>query len=78
MRPELFVVLSGCLTFCVPLILAVRELIILRKDKNGGGDWRPRPVPDAAPKPLPPCLMVPLGPRGVINLPQRTRELELV
>ena len=55
MRPELQVFLSGCLTFGIPLVLAFRELRLLRR----GGSWRPDPAPDPQPKPLPPCLLVP-------------------
>jgi hypothetical protein len=78
MRPELQVFLSGCLTFGVPLILALRELVVLRRG-NGGG-WRPRRVPETAPRPLPPCLLVPTAPRrpAPVENVTRTRELELV
>jgi len=66
MRPELQVFLSGCLTFGVPLVLAVRELMLLRR----GGSWRPDPAPEPQPRPLPPCLLVPQL--------TRVRELERV
>ncbi len=57
MRPELQIFLSGCLTFGVPLVLALRELVLLRR--HDGDDWpRDRP-PEDGPKPLPPCLLVP-------------------
>ncbi len=57
MRPELQIFLSGCLTFGVPLVLALRELVLLRR--YDGDDWpRDRP-PEDGPKPLPPCLLVP-------------------
>jgi hypothetical protein len=57
MRPEVQIFLSGCLTFGVPLVLAIRELVLLRR--HDGDDWpRDRP-PEDTPKPLPPCLLVP-------------------
>jgi hypothetical protein len=43
MSPELVVVLSGTLTFGVPLVVAVREVIVTRR----GGGWRPPPRPRA-------------------------------
>ena len=62
------VILSGTLTFGVPLALAVRELIILRRPQ--GGAWRgddptptiPRPLPPNAPRRLPDCLIPKLVP----------------
>ncbi|HEX2943947.1 MAG TPA: hypothetical protein VHO91_23020, partial [Rhodopila sp.] len=57
-----FVLLSGSLTFGVPLALAVRELLVLRP--AGGGNWRdltePEPPPVAGPTysgKLPDCLL---------------------
>ncbi len=59
MSPELVVVLSGTLTFGVPLVVAVREVIVTRR----GGGWRPERLPDPRPvKPLPPCLLPPFPP----------------
>jgi hypothetical protein len=76
MRPELQVILSGSLTFGVPLILAVRELLILRR---GSGGWRPDPKPeDETPKPLPPCLLIHFQPRPPAPEAPKTRVLELV
>jgi hypothetical protein len=64
MDSETHILLSGALTFGVPLILAIRELFILRRDNRGGG-WHdpapdPLPVPPRPPmgqKPLPDCLI---------------------
>ncbi len=81
MRPDVQILLSGSLTFGVPLVLAVRELIVLRR--NGGSGWSP--PPDEAPEPgpltpqsrtLPACLLPPydLPP----DFSERARELELV
>jgi len=80
------VILSGCITFGVPLILAIRELIVVRRPPRGGwnGDGPPPPAPivpppDASPQrynplqPLPDCLI----PRPYAE-PARTRIPELV
>ena len=74
------VILSGALTFGIPLILAFRELAALRKPQGGswGGDG-PRtpapPPPDLTPvhKPLPDCLI----PKPMGDAPSRVRVLEL-
>jgi hypothetical protein len=49
------------LTFGVPLLLAVRELVVLRRGSSGGGfgDWRDAPPRPPMPPQLPPCLLVP-------------------
>ena len=73
-----YVVLSGALTFGVPLALAVRELIELKRRDGGGweGDGpppsKPPPPPRTGQKPLPECL-IPKPTRAV-----RLRELEEV
>ena len=64
------IILSGLLTFGVPLAFAVRELIVVRRPRPGswGGDGPPPPAPvtpppDTSPewiavrKPLPDCLI---------------------
>jgi hypothetical protein len=70
------VVLTGALTFAVPLLWAVHELMVVRREDRG--DWggeppkAPDPVPlqpDARPN-LPDCL--------IPRLPARSRELEHV
>jgi hypothetical protein len=43
------ILLSGALTFGVPLALAVRDLLTMRRDR-GGGSWPPQPE---APPPRP-------------------------
>lgn len=72
-----FVLLSGTITFGVPLALAVRELFELKRRDDGGweGDGplpsKPPPAPVTGQKPLPDCLIPRLPPR-----PVRIRELE--
>jgi hypothetical protein len=78
MSPELQILLSGALTFGVPLLLAVRELVLLRRAPRGG--WRPDPTPPAptpppppsGEKPLPDCLI----PKPLPKSATRPRELE--
>jgi hypothetical protein len=56
MRADVQAILSCSLTFGVPLVLALRELKLLRR----GGGWSPDRIPDdETPRPLPPCLFVP-------------------
>ena len=83
MNPGTQIILSGTLTFGVPLALAVRDLITLRRPQ--GGSWRPEPPEPVAPRPsggggltrpaLPECLLI--AARGQ---PQHaaSRNLELV
>lgn len=75
-----FVLLSGTLTVGVPLVLAVRELLELRRRDDSGWDGDgptpfppPPPPPIAGNKPLPDCLIPRLAPQ-----PVRRRELEEV
>ena len=49
MTPGTQIILSGTLTFGVPLALAVRDLIALRRPS--GGSWRPEPPEPIAPPP---------------------------
>lgn len=66
MSPGTQIILSGTLTFGVPLALAVRDLIVLRRSSGGGG-WRPEPPEPVRPLPrgggspavrkLPACLI---------------------
>jgi hypothetical protein len=66
MSPELVVILSGTLTFGVPLVVAVREVIVTKR----GGGWRPERLPDPRPvKPLPPCLLPPFPPLARLRAP---------
>ncbi len=60
MTPETQILLSGALTFGVPLAFAVRELVVLRRPPRGGGGGGGPPAPAPAPpkpKPLPDCLI---------------------
>ena len=70
MRPDLQIFLSGCLTFGVPLVYALRELFLLKRDRGPG--WQPDPPPETPQKPLPPCLLEAL--KGAPSKP----DLELV
>ena len=69
MESSTIILLSGALTYGVPILLAVRELVALRRHRDGpggpGGGRRPAtPVPPkprggapTAPRPLPACLI---------------------
>jgi hypothetical protein len=78
MSPETQILLSGALTFGVPLAFAVRELVLLRRDRGAGGGAGPAKAPAApppAPRPaasLPDCLI----PRPAPRPAERARELE--
>ncbi len=73
MAPGLQVILSGVLTFGVPLVVAVHELVVTKR----GGGWRPERLPEPTPqKPLPPCLIPNLGPRPPIADAPRPKVLE--
>ncbi len=77
MRPEIQVLLSGALTFGVPLILAVRELLVLDR-----GSTRPAAGDGPASEPssplLPPCPMLEARELIPIVPVARTRILERV
>ncbi len=58
MSPATQVLLSGLLTFGVPLLFALHELLALRRADRGGPPPPPAPPPrPPAPKPLPDCLI---------------------
>lgn len=66
-----FVLLSGGLTFGAPLVLAIRELLVLRP--GGGQNWRDAAEPEPPPVPgttfngpLPDCLI----PKLHVRLPE--------
>ena len=84
MDGSMFVILSGTLSFGVPLAVEVRELLVLRPGR-GEGDrdplpeiTPPPPAPSAAgpTRPLPACLIPTLPPR--VAVPRTTRQLEPV
>ncbi len=71
MDPRMQVVLSGTLTFGVPLLLALRELLVLRRDGRGAGGpgghgpgerrpLPPRPDGQSSSPRLPACLLPPM------------------
>ena len=67
MTSETFVLLSGTLTFGVPLAIALCELMTLRQAPRGGDEPPPQPWPPRSPKPLPECLLPkPIGIRNPI------------
>ena len=88
MSPDVHILLSGALSFGVPLLLAVRELVVLGRESRAGsakgGDAReqvPAPPPPAGEPslpPLPPCLVEALrgGPEPVGTGEPRVRVLE--
>lgn len=65
MTPATQVILSGTLTFGVPLLLAIRDLVWL---KQGRGSW------DGGPKDAPPEPVMPGPPGGVMVTPRRLPE----
>ncbi len=71
MAPTTQILCSGALTFGAPLLLALRELVVLRRRRDDEGwDRAPDPLP-APPKPLPDCLIPkPMPKHGI-----RVREL---
>jgi hypothetical protein len=84
MAPGYHIVLSGVLTFGVPLAFALHELRTLRRPQRGPDDRgrdpdpaRPPPPPGDAPalKPLPSCLIPNLPPARMAG---RSRALDPV
>jgi hypothetical protein len=75
MHPNLQITLSFALTFGVPVAVAARELIVLRRGNPGEG-WRRLPDPIPRPKPLPPCLLEALNPPPLAQPVARKRVLE--
>lgn len=76
MRPDWQVIVCGCLILGVAVIVALRELILLRRRASKGSDdgWG-GPYPDRHPKPLPPCLLPPLHHiESRVETPQRVTE----
>ena len=76
MQPCVQAICSGALTLGVPLVLAVRELVVLRRYDGGGSDWREAPQHPPPPPKLPPCLLVPPRTHPVIERQARGRVLE--
>jgi len=77
MKPALVVILSGALTFGVPLLIAIWEVMAMRREsrRGWGPDAPPAPEPPGprlgpspAQRPLPACLIPQrqpgLGPNG--------------
>ena len=85
MKPALVVVLSGALTFGVPLIIALWEVFMLRRSGRGwypDGRKPPEPPPppmgpSPAQRPLPACL-IPVRQPGLAGRVAGPRMLEPV
>lgn len=73
MAPSTFVLLSGTLTFGVPIALAVRELFPLTPTRRDDDGPSPEPARHPAPRPLPDCLLPPPTPANA-TLRVRVRE----
>jgi hypothetical protein len=80
MNPELMILLSGALTFGVPLVLAVLDLLAMRRSSGGGGSPERARAPDTPPapgpagvRPLPDCLIPKPVPPSTVRA---ARELE--
>jgi hypothetical protein len=83
MSPDMQIVLSGALTFGVPLLFAAYELRAMRRPSSRPDDGRdppnpagPPPPPRDAPalRPLPACLIPNLPPRLTARLASREME----
>lgn len=73
MTSSTFVLLSGVLSYGIPMALAVRELLMLSKGPRGGDEPPPEEPRPAPPRPLPACLLPPPAP---VSAPPRVRVLE--
>ncbi len=79
MRPGTFILLSGLLTFGVPLVFGMRELVVLRRPPApGGGSGGTTPEPEAPRPKLPDCLIPRRDDLPPVEepAPARARELE--
>lgn len=73
MTGETFVLLSGVLTFGVPIVLAIIDVRRMGPTIPRGGDGPPPPpVIAPLPRPLPDCLL----PRPIVRPVERVRVLE--
>ncbi len=69
MNPNLQIALSFALTFGVPILFAARELLSLRRPRDGGRPDEP-PAPPRPQRPLPDCLI----PKPMATRPARVLE----
>ena len=86
MNADVNALLSGAVTFGVPLAVCIRDLFVLKRDRGGGGWGKPSPPspppPDSEPtlppalRPLPDCLIPKLGSITVVEHAPETRVLE--
>ncbi len=75
MTPCVQVVLSGTLTFGVPILWALRELVVLRRPRNDPGDGPDRPPSPPERDPDAPQLPACLIPKRQALRPARAPEL---
>jgi len=80
MDGETFILLSGALSFGAPLLLAMHELLVLRRGDDGGNSGTDRRAPESPP-PQPAPAGIKLLPDGLIPKPlphhaARVRALE--
>ena len=68
-----FVLLSGALSFGVPIAVAIRELFLLTPSRPHRDEPPPEPRFVRAPGPLPDCLLPPPAP---VRAPPLVRVLE--
>jgi hypothetical protein len=71
------VLLSGALTFAVPMVLVILDRRAAGRGGGGGGIRTSAPAPPK-PRPLPDCLIPKLPPRDAPTEPIRARVPELV
>ena len=70
MNANVQIVLSFALTFGVPILFALRELMVLRRHRGDGGGRDEPPAEPKSPKPLPDCLI----PKPMARRPERVLE----
>ncbi len=75
MAPATQIILSGAVTFGIPLALIVRELVVVQRQPKAGPSDDPQPPPPPKPnpptdiysRPLPACLIPQRRPERVLE-----------